>query len=243
MAISYVGYTFLIDNSGTSYSLASPTGGTSDVLCLFLDTEPGGGGPLAVTAVSGGGLTYTQQETTSYDTDSNAYLYTAPTTSSSATTVDFTTSRAVNEFAGEFFIAKIFRYTGVDTAGPVGNTNQSGDVGQSTTVSGGSITITAGNTSALFGKQYFGSGPTFTPPTNWTERHDSVVAGDGIDAYFLCDRIGVPSTTTYNPVVTSSVNQYESLGFHIELVPAAGGAAATSRKRLHRGIPRAILHH
>jgi hypothetical protein len=227
MALAFEGAT----NSGElgtddTLTMDSDTGTTSDVLLVAIETNGNLGADLTLSSISGGSLTWTQIGTTLDDTSTrHRYFYrSSQVTTTSAVTVSMVGSRAPTGGLGQWILGWIFRFSGVSST-PVAQSSSATN-GQSTSVFGGSLTITSGNGSVLIATQRNNFGQTYTPPSTYTEDFD------GGEAVACFHHFGVSGSQ--NPTATSTNNWHGTYGAHVELEAAGGAPAARVVDRVIR---------
>jgi hypothetical protein len=179
-------------------SLNSPSGGTTDVLLVFVYA-------FETVTLSGGGLTWTlrgnQESVTSAGGGVVSFWTSSLVTSSGAVTTSLTS-------IGFYQIA---RYSGCHTT-PIGNISTNLVTSAGTSVTGGSATVGAGNTSFLFAWLDNGTPSGYTTPSGYVERFDDG-SGRGL---FDDDTIG--SSGALNPSAVWGSSASERYGMHAELV-------------------------
>lgn len=228
MAVAYEGTTATEHDSssgGTTQTITSPAGDTSDVLLLYVQTLGGSGSPAVLdidSIAATGGVTFTKVDTeaTSEISGNNRlwHWYSTQVTSSSALTVTFTLSRAIVDSTAERLRVWCVRYSGV--TGVASAASNFG--GNDSSITGGSLTIDAGNGSVLMAGNYYAGNFDYTAPGGYVERFDAFAdsfSWGGFGAYDDLDAVG-----SVNPAATFG-GFFDTYGGHYELAAVASSTA------------------
>lgn len=151
-------------SNATSYALGAftPTA-NSFLVCMVFCT-----GTVAAGSMSGGGLTWTRQQSILYNAVDTAYLFTAPVGSSPVST---TPTFSCTGDAGTGCVMMIFQFTGHNAANPIVQSDAEARTGANPVITLPGNMVTTNGYAAGFGMPR--NPPTSTQPTNWSEIADT----------------------------------------------------------------------